>query len=82
MSVCFAKRRKKNQNQNSNLENDYPTSAYLLVSAKRMNMRIPEELLEVTMQEFYDMVDIYFDTGEKKTTVRHANQADIDRYMG
>lgn len=48
-----------------------------------MNMRIPEELLEVTVQEFYDMVDLFFGSGEKeKSTVRKATQADIDRYMG
>lgn len=85
MIVCFVKKRKEKKKQSKNsLDADYPNSAYTLVLAKRMNMRIPEELLEVTLQEFYDMVDIYFDNGEDKgkNSVRQATQADIDRFMG
>lgn len=46
-----------------------------------MNMRIPEELLEISLSEFFDMTEIYFDTNQKDN-VRHATQEDIDRMLG
>lgn len=47
-----------------------------------MNMRIPEELLEISLSELLDMTEIYFDTGSKDEEVRYATQDDIDRMLG
>lgn len=46
-----------------------------------MNMRIPEELNILTLQQFYNMTDVFFGTTEE-SNVREATQDDIDRYMG
>lgn len=63
-------------------KNDINQSAYILALAKKMNMRIPEELLEISFPEFFDMTEIYFDTGTKDEEVRYATQEDIDRMLG
>jgi len=52
------------------------------VLAKKMHMRVPEELNILTLQQFYDMSDVYFGTTEEESNVREATQDDIDRYMG
>ena len=63
-------------------KNDYSTGTYILVLAKKMHMRVPEELNILTLQQFYDMLDVYFGTTEEESNVREATQDDIDRYMG
>ena len=63
-------------------KSDINQSAHILTLAKKMNMRIPEELLEVSFSEFFGMVEIYFDTGTKSEEVRYATQDDIDRMLG
>ena len=47
-----------------------------------MNMRVPEELNILTLQQFYNMADVFFGTVEEESNVREATQDDIDRYMG
>lgn len=71
--------KKKASNQS---KNDYSTGTYILVLAKKMHMRVPEELNILTLQQFYDMSDVYFGTTEEESNVREATQDDIDRYMG
>lgn len=63
-------------------KNDINQSAHILALAKKMNMRIPEELLEISLSELLDMTEIYFDTGSKDEEVRYATQDDIDRMLG
>lgn len=72
-------KKKKASNQS---KNDYSTGTYILVLAKKMHMRVPEELNILTLQQFYDMSDVYFGTTEEESNVREATQDDIDRYMG
>lgn len=74
--------KKKTQEPVNPPKSDVNQSAYILALAKKMNMRIPEELLEISLSEFFDMTEIYFDTGTKKEEVRHATQDDIDQMLG
>ena len=67
---------------NSNSDVNYSTGTYILALAKKMNMRVPEELNILTLQQFYNMVDVFFGTTEEESNVREATQDDIDRYMG
>lgn len=46
-----------------------------------MNLRIPEELNEITLTEFFDMADLYF-FEESHDQPRQATQADIDQFFG
>ena len=71
--------KKKASNQS---KNDYSTGTYILALAKKMHMRVPEELNILTLQQFYNMTDVFFGTTEEESNVREATQDDIDRYMG
>ena len=74
---------KSSKKKTSNQSKDYySTGTYILVLAKKMHMRVPEELNILTLQQFYDMSDVYFGTTEEESNVREATQDDIDRYMG
>lgn len=76
-------KKKKNKKQTSKTNDDYSQSVYMLTIAKKMNLRVPEELLEISFSEFIDMTDVYFSANsESDNTVRKATQEDIDRMLG
>ena len=46
-----------------------------------MNLRIPEELNEISIEEFFDMAELFFYTGEDDGP-KEATQEDIQRFFG
>ena len=76
-------KKKKTKKRTSQKKDDYSQSVYMLAIAKKMNMRIPEELLEISFSEFLDITDVYFSSNDQSESgVREATQEDIDRMLG
>ncbi len=76
-------RLKKSQKSEKKINNNDNAEIGLLVMAKKLGMSF-EELNELTIDEFFDFIDIWVGEETEEETPREATQEDIDnfyRYM-